>query len=59
MEIKKLLKYGIPERIIQTWEENQGEKLLPIQSLAVTRFGLLEGGTPANRPGRDGGPRRP
>jgi len=43
MEIKKLLKYGIPERIIQTWEENQGEKLLPLQSLAVTRFGLLEG----------------
>jgi len=43
MEIKKLLKHGIPERIIQTWEENQGEKLLPLQSLAVTRFGLLEG----------------
>jgi helicase len=43
MEIKKLLKYGISERIIQTWEENQGEKLLPLQSLAVTRFGLLDG----------------
>src|SRR3990170_7357091 len=43
MEIKKLLKYGIPERIIQTWEENQGDKLLPLQSLAVTRFGLLDG----------------
>ncbi|MCJ7459343.1 MAG: DEAD/DEAH box helicase [candidate division Zixibacteria bacterium] len=42
MEIKKLLKHGIPERIIQTWEENQGDKLLPLQSLAVTRFGLLE-----------------
>lgn len=43
MEVKKLLKYGIPESIIKTWEENQGEKLLPLQSLAVTRFGLLEG----------------
>jgi hypothetical protein len=43
MEIKKLLKYGIPERIIQTWEQNQGEKLLPLQSLAATRFGLLDG----------------
>jgi helicase len=43
MEVKKLLKYGIPESIIQTWEENQGGKLLPLQSLAVARFGLLEG----------------
>lgn len=43
MEVRKLFKYGIPERIIQTWEQNQGEKLLPLQSLAVTRFGLLEG----------------
>jgi len=43
VEVKKLLKYGIPESIIKTWEENQGEKLLPLQSLAVTRFGLLEG----------------
>ena len=43
MEIKKLLKYGIPEKIIQTWEENQGDKLLPLQSLAAIRFGLLDG----------------
>jgi helicase len=43
MEVRKLLKYGIPEKIIQTWEENQGEKLLSLQSLAVTRFGLLDG----------------
>jgi len=43
MEVKKLLKYGIPERVIKTWEENQGKKLLPLQSLAVTRFNLLDG----------------
>jgi helicase len=43
MEVKKLLKYGIPESIIKTWEESQGEKLLPLQSSAVTRFNLLNG----------------
>jgi len=43
MEVRKLLKYGIPESIIKTWEESQGEKLLPLQSLAVTRFNLLNG----------------
>ncbi len=43
MDVKKLTKYGIPERIVETWEENQGDKLLPLQTLAVTRYSLLEG----------------
>ncbi len=42
MKVDKLLKYGIPESVVESWIKSQGEKLLPLQSSAVIRHGLLE-----------------
>ncbi|KPL05472.1 MAG: hypothetical protein AMJ73_00755 [candidate division Zixibacteria bacterium SM1_73] len=43
MRVEKLLRYGIPESVIESWRKNQGEELLPLQALAVTKHGLLNG----------------
>ncbi len=43
MRVEKLLRYGIPESIIESWRKNQGEELLPLQSLAVSKYELLHG----------------
>ncbi len=42
MKLQGLLKYGIPEMIIETWHRRQGDRLLPVQARAVEE-GLLEG----------------
>jgi helicase len=43
MKVDKLLKYGIPESVIESWRKTQGEELLPLQALAVTKYQLLNG----------------
>lgn len=40
MRLKSLLKYGIPEMIIEAWTKRQGDYLLPLQERAVAQ-GLL------------------
>ena len=46
MRVEKLLRYGIPKSIIESWRKNQGEDLLPLQSLAVSKYDLLNGKSP-------------
>ena len=41
MRISELQTYGIPGRIIRTWQERLGETLLPVQEKAI-RNGLLD-----------------
>jgi helicase len=43
MKVEKLLRYGIPEGVIESWRKNLGEELLPLQSLSVTKHNLLNG----------------
>jgi helicase len=43
MKVEKLLRYGIPEGVIESWRKNLGEELLPLQALAVTKYDLLNG----------------
>jgi helicase len=43
MKVEKLIRYGIPEGVIESWKKNLGEELLPLQSLAVTKYNLLSG----------------
>ncbi len=43
MRIEKLLRYGIPELVIESWRKIQGEELLPLQAVAVTKHDLLNG----------------
>jgi len=43
MRVEKLLRYGIPESVIESWKKNLGEELLPLQSLSVTKHNLLNG----------------
>ena len=43
MDVDKLNRFGIPESIIKSWKEKQGEKLLPVQVEALTKYRLLEG----------------
>jgi helicase len=41
--IRDLRKYGLPDTLLQIWEQQQGEFLLPVQEAAVQRYGLFEG----------------
>ncbi len=43
MKVQKLLRYGIPESVIESWKKNLGEELLPLQSVAVAKHNLLDG----------------
>ncbi len=43
MKVEKLIKYGIPELVIESWRQNLGGELLPLQSLSVTQNNLLNG----------------
>jgi helicase len=43
MKLDRLLQHGIPQSIIQSWKQTQGEKLLPLQARAVADHGLLQG----------------
>ncbi len=40
MKLSDLAKWGVPDRIIESWRRRQGESLLPVQAQAV-RKGLL------------------
>lgn len=41
--IRDLRKYGLPDTLLAIWEQQQGEFLLPVQEVAVQRYGLFEG----------------
>lgn len=41
--IRDLRKYGLPDTLLQIWEQQQGEFLLPVQEAAVQRYRLFEG----------------
>jgi helicase len=43
MKVEKLIKHGIPDSVIESWRKNLGEELLPLQSLSVTKYNLLNG----------------
>jgi helicase len=43
MKVEKLLRYGIPHTVIESWRKSQGENLLPLQAIAVTKHDLLNG----------------
>jgi len=41
--IYDLRRYGLPEALLDIWGQQQGEFLLPVQEVAVQRYGLFEG----------------
>ena len=41
--IRDLRKYGLPDSLLEIWEQQQGDFLLPVQEVAVQRYGLFEG----------------
>ncbi|MGH7965861.1 MAG: DEAD/DEAH box helicase, partial [Candidatus Binatia bacterium] len=41
--IRDLRKYGLPDTLLQIWEQHQSEFLLPVQEAAVQRYALFEG----------------
>ena len=41
--IRDLRKYGLPDTLLDIWTQQQGEFLLPVQEVAVQRYGLFEG----------------
>jgi len=43
MRIEKLIRYGIPDSIIESWKKTQGQELLPLQAAAVVKHDLLSG----------------
>ena len=43
MKIEKLIRYGIPDSIIESWRKTQGLELLPLQAMAVVKHDLLNG----------------
>jgi len=40
-----LAEYGLPQILIDAWEEKQGDELLPLQERAIREHGLLNGGS--------------
>ncbi|MGB8658392.1 MAG: DEAD/DEAH box helicase [Candidatus Zixiibacteriota bacterium] len=43
MKVEKMVRYGIPDSVIESWKRTQGEDLLPLQAAAVTKHNLLNG----------------
>ena len=43
MKVDKLLRYGIPQSVIESWKAIQGDSLLPLQASAVTKHNLMTG----------------
>jgi helicase len=41
--IRDLRKYDLPDTLLDIWTQQQGEFLLPVQEVAVQRYGLFEG----------------
>ncbi|MDQ1257737.1 MAG: ATP-dependent helicase, partial [Candidatus Hydrogenedentes bacterium] len=44
MKMDALIRYEIPPAILGLWRERESEELLPLQELAVKRYGLFGGG---------------
>ena len=42
MKTSELEIYGIPKMLVESWRENIGEELLPLQEIALSEHGLLE-----------------
>lgn len=43
MRVLELGRYNIPEKIVDSWISQIGEKLLPVQERAIKRYGVLNG----------------
>ncbi len=41
MKMTELLRYDIPPEIIRLWQEQESERLLPLQETAIKRYGLF------------------
>ena len=41
--VRDLRKYEMPDTLLEIWERQQGEFLLPVQEVAVQRYGLFDG----------------
>lgn len=41
--MEELQPYGLPDTVIRVWAQKEGPTLLPVQALAVQRYGLLKG----------------
>ena len=41
--VRDLRKYELPDTLLEIWERQQGEFLLPVQEVAVQRYGLFDG----------------
>ena len=41
--VRDLRKYELPDSLLEIWERQQGEFLLPVQEVAVQRYGLFDG----------------
>lgn len=44
MLMRELVQYGFPEPLVKRWVEELGDELLPVQSIALDRYGILDGG---------------
>ena len=44
MKMNELIRYGIPPKILALWRECESDTLLPLQEMAVKRYGLFEAG---------------
>ncbi len=42
MRVEDLKIYGIPDLLVNSWKENIGMELLPLQEMAVREYGLIE-----------------
>jgi helicase len=43
MRVSNLVKYGIPPLVVESWQKNQGELLLPLQVQALKKYKILKG----------------
>lgn len=41
MQMQELARFGVPEEVVRLWEREEGDRLLPLQELAVKRYGLF------------------
>ena len=42
MKMNELVRYDIPPEIIQLWRQGESDVLLPLQEMAIKRYGLLD-----------------
>ena len=42
MKMNELIRYDIPPDIIQLWRQGESDTLLPLQEMAIKRYGLLD-----------------